>query len=72
MISSDDFRFTAHKLLLELDASTTRLMMLVVSGEVSGDEWVEALSHQKLAFDKWSALSIPIHTDPIPALDSRP
>jgi hypothetical protein len=43
MISVDDFRFKSHKVLLELDAATNQLMMLVVANDISGARWTEAL-----------------------------
>jgi hypothetical protein len=67
----DDFRFIAHKHLLDLDAATTHLMMLVVSSEVSGSHWEDAVSRHKLAIDAWSALFVGIPLDPMSALDGR-
>ncbi len=67
----DDFRFNAHKHLLDLDATTTHLMMLVVASEVSGARWDEAVSRHKLAIDAWSALFVGVPLDPMPPLDGR-
>jgi len=72
MTSTDDFRFTAHHRLLDLDAATNHLMMLVVSGEVSGDRWNAAVNSHKHAYEAWGTILIGIQTDPMPALDGRP
>ncbi|OKK40575.1 hypothetical protein BS643_22800 [Pseudomonas protegens] len=56
MSTSDDFRFSSHHLLIELDAATNHLMMLVVAKEVSGTRWDEAALRQKLAYEAWTAL----------------
>ncbi|WP_193559245.1 hypothetical protein [Pseudomonas koreensis] len=71
MIPSDDFRFRAHVLLVELDATTTQLMMLVVVGEISGTQWDEALSRQSAAYKEWISAVAGISIDPMPALDGR-
>jgi hypothetical protein len=54
MSTHEDFRFSSHHLLIELDAATNRLMMLVVGKEVSGLRWDEAVTRQKRAFDAWT------------------
>lgn len=51
----DDFRFESHKLLVQLDAATTKMMMLVASKNVSGPKWQEATSDHKAAFDAWNS-----------------
>ncbi|MBB6157840.1 hypothetical protein HDC30_005092 [Pseudomonas sp. JAI115] len=56
MSNIDDFRFSSHHLLIELDAATNRLMMLVVAKEVAGPRWAEAIERQKQAYDAWAAL----------------
>lgn len=71
MIPSDDFRFGSHVLLVELDAATTQLMMLVVAGEISGTQWDEALSRQSAAYKEWISAVAGISSDPMPALDGR-
>lgn len=68
----DDFRFNAHHLLLDLDATTNRLMMLVVSREMTGYRWDDAVSRQKQAYDAWASALTGIQTDPMPAFDGRP
>jgi len=72
MISPDDFRFRAHVLLVELDAATTQLMMLVVAGETSGLLWDEAFARQSAAYSAWMAGARGIQVDPMPVLDGRP
>jgi hypothetical protein len=72
MFSIDDFRFKVHHLLLDLDATTNHLMMLVVSREVAGSRWDEAVARQKLAYDAWTSILSGVQTDPMPALDGRP
>ena len=72
MKANEDFRFNAHKRLLDLDATTNHLMMLVVAGEVSGIRWDEAVSCQNLAIEEWTVLLSGVRTDPMPALDGRP
>lgn len=72
MHTSDDFRFKAHQHLLDLDATTNHLMMLVVASEVSGPRWSEALLRQKMAYEAWSAILIGIQIDPMPIFDGRP
>ena len=49
----DDFRFESHKLLVELDATTTKMMLLVSSKKVTCPEWDEAVKDQKAAFHDW-------------------
>jgi hypothetical protein len=72
MPSSDDFRFNAHHLLVDLDAATNNLMMLVVSHEVTGSRWDEAVSRHKQAYAAWASILTGIQTDPLPVLDGRP
>jgi hypothetical protein len=67
-----DFRFHSHVLLVELDAATTQLMMLVVAGELSGNRWDGAFSRQSVAYSAWVAAVNGVPTDPMPALDGRP
>lgn len=49
----DDFRVKSQKLLIELDATTTRMMVLVASKTVTGQDWEDAVKDQKAAFDDW-------------------
>ncbi|WP_395607310.1 hypothetical protein [Pseudomonas sp. B22129] len=56
MADLDDFRFRSHELLVELDAATTKMMMMmVVSKTVSGVEWDEAVKKHHDAFEGWSS-----------------
>ncbi|MGA5721128.1 hypothetical protein ACPCWF_21210 [Pseudomonas atacamensis] len=71
MPANDDFRFNAHHLLLDLDATTNHLMMLVVSSEVSGVRWDEAVSRQQRAYAAWVSILSGIQIDPMPVLDGR-
>lgn len=71
MQANDDFRFNVHKRLLDLDATTNHLMMLVVANELSGYRWNEAVSCQKLAIEAWTLLLSAVQTDSMPALDGR-
>lgn len=72
MYNIDDFRFKSHHLLLELDAATIHLMMLVVAKEVSGQLWDAATRRQKLAHDAWATLLYQHAEDPMHYLDGRP
>lgn len=72
MPSIDDFRFKAHHLLLDLDATTNHLMMLVVSREVSGPTWEDGVARHRQAYEAWASILTGVQTDPMPALDGRP
>lgn len=72
MPSTDDFRFNAHHLLIDLDATTNHLMMLVVSREVTGCGWDEALIRHKQAYEAWASILPGAQTDPMYVLDARP
>ncbi|MBC3207918.1 hypothetical protein HU755_14040 [Pseudomonas sp. SWRI111] len=71
MSANDDFRFNAHHLLVDLDATTNHFMMLVVSNEVSGVRWDEAVSRQQRAYAAWVSMLSGIQIDPMPVLDGR-
>lgn len=60
----DDFRTNSQKLLIELDAATTKMMVLVASKTVTGPEWEEAVNDQKAAFDDWISLLNSPHPSP--------
>jgi hypothetical protein len=69
MASIDDFRLKSHELLLELDAATMGMMMLVSSSCVSGPEWEIATKRQHDAYQCWDAfMNAPIiaHTNNLP------
>lgn len=53
MSSTDDFRFSAHRHLLDLEACTYQLMMLVASGDITGITWEDAMERQRRSFDSW-------------------
>ena len=71
MISKENFRFQSHVLLVELDAATNRLMMLVVAGELSGSRWDEAFARQSSAYSAWVSAAAGVQIDPMPVLDGR-
>lgn len=72
MVPIEDFRFRAHVLLVELDAATTKLMTLVIAGELSGYRWEEAFARHSAAYSAWMSAASGIAIDPMPALDGRP
>lgn len=72
MIVNDNFRFQSHVLLVELDAATTQLMMLVVAGELSGSLWDKAFARQSSAYSAWLSAAAGVQIDPMPVLDGRP
>ncbi|WP_104698505.1 hypothetical protein [Pseudomonas syringae group genomosp. 3] len=55
MRDSDEFRFRCHELLLQVDATTAKMMMLVVAKEVCGAQWDDAAKLQISAFEAWSS-----------------
>lgn len=55
MCGIDDFRLRSHQLLIELDASTTKMMMLVSSREVRGVNWEAATLRHRQAFEAWES-----------------
>lgn len=73
MSNADDYRFRSHELLLELDAATTSLMMLVSARQLEGAPWIGATKRQRLAYEAWAAfLYAPkIDPTPMPILDGR-
>jgi hypothetical protein len=50
MQTADDFRFTAHTLLLALDESTLNMMKMVSSSSMGGVAWKSAVLHQQDSF----------------------
>lgn len=54
MRSIEEFRYKSHELLIELDAATTRMMMLVSMKEVTGPVWDEASKSHQDAYNSWS------------------
>lgn len=53
MSRTEDFRFKSHELLIELDAATTKIMLLVSANEISGLLWDEAVERHKVAVAAW-------------------
>lgn len=44
MTATDDFRFHAHELMVDLDAATTEMMKLISAHQLSGPEWERSLN----------------------------
>lgn len=62
MATLEDFRCRSHELLIELDAATMGMMLLVSSHCVSGPAWEEANKRQHDAYEAWNAfLNEPDH-----------
>ena len=55
MTSVEDFRIQSHALLIELDAATMGMMLLVSSKCVSGPAWDEATQRPHAAYEHWNA-----------------
>lgn len=55
MSGGDDFRFRSHELLVELDAATTKIMMMVALKQVSGPDWEDTIKKHHDAFDAWNS-----------------
>jgi hypothetical protein len=65
MASIDDFRIESHKLLMELDAATMGMMMLVSARCVSGPDWNAASKRQHDAYESWDAfINFPLGAAP--------
>jgi len=65
MASIDDFRIESHKLLMELDAATMGMMMLVSAKCVSGPDWDAASRRQHDAYVSWDAfINVPTKAAP--------
>lgn len=71
MIDDEERRFQSHKFLLELDAATTTLMMLVAARQSGSAEWLLAVHRQKLAYEAWVEFLCPPGPEPMPLLDRR-
>ncbi|WP_338487145.1 hypothetical protein VRB78_13845 [Pseudomonas trivialis] len=71
MSGIDDFRFKSHQLLIELDAATSKIMMMVSGKEVSGLDWDAATLRHHDAFEAWNSFlnSPDAHLDgPVPSV----
>jgi hypothetical protein len=64
----DDFRILSYQTLLELDASTTNIMMLISARQITGYWWNEALKRQRLAYERWSAVACTQVSGPLPVI----
>ncbi|MEB0048505.1 MULTISPECIES: hypothetical protein [unclassified Pseudomonas] len=53
MTTTDDFRFHAHELIVDLDAATTHMMKLISAHEMSGAEWDQVVQWQHDAHARW-------------------
>ncbi|KTB95075.1 hypothetical protein AO073_14545 [Pseudomonas syringae ICMP 11293] len=53
MSLEEDFRFKSHELLVELDASIAKLMMMVSAKEAVGVSWADATLRHHEAFIAW-------------------
>jgi hypothetical protein len=71
MSQTDDYRFQSHKFLLEIDAATTGLMLLVSARQTEGAPWTDATHRLKLAYETWAAFLDSPTIDPMPILDGR-
>ncbi|MHC8305542.1 hypothetical protein [Pseudomonas sp. PB3P13] len=54
MISIEDFRINSHEWLIEMDAATMGMMVLVSSRGVSGPAWEEATLRHHNACEDWN------------------
>lgn len=68
MSGLDDFRFKSHQLLIELDAATSKMMMMVSAKEVFGAEWDDATLRHHHAFEAWNSF---LNTSDTPPNDQR-
>ncbi|WP_296255551.1 MULTISPECIES: hypothetical protein [unclassified Pseudomonas] len=50
MQNAEDFRFTAHQLLLALDASTINMMKMVMASSMGNAAWKKAVTMQEASF----------------------
>jgi hypothetical protein len=53
MSNTDDFRFRAHELIVDLDAATTEMMKLISAHQLSGPEWERVTQWQHEAYERW-------------------
>ena len=51
MTATDDFRFHAHELMVDLDAATTEMMKLISAHQLSGPEWERVTQWQHEAYE---------------------
>jgi len=55
MATLEDFRIRSHELLIELDAATIGMMMLVSSRCLSGTAWEDANRRHQAAYEVWNS-----------------
>jgi hypothetical protein len=55
MSNTDDFRFHAHELIVDLHAATTEMMKLISAHQLSGPEWERVTQWQHEAYERWMA-----------------
>lgn len=55
MTTTDDFRFHAHELIVDLDAATSEMMTLISAHQLSGPEWDRVTQWQHEAYERWMA-----------------
>ena len=54
MTTTDDFRFQAHQLIVDLDAATTEMMKLISAHQLSGPEWERVSQWQHESYERWT------------------
>lgn len=73
MTTTDDFRFHAHELIVDLDAATTEMMMLISARQLSGPEWERVTQRQHDAYERWMKyLNERTYPDPPETPDNTP
>ncbi|MGE8185901.1 hypothetical protein [Pseudomonas sp. NPDC086278] len=73
MTTTDDFRFHAHQLVVDLDAATTEMMMLISAHQMSGPEWERVTQWQHEAYERWMTyLNERSYPDKDPGTDPDP
>jgi hypothetical protein len=69
MTSFEDFRKSSCELLIELDAATVKMMMLVSARNVSGPEWALAVERHRDAYTQWNTfLNSPVVKAKVPTV----
>ncbi|MFW9078768.1 hypothetical protein ACOI9X_05720 [Pseudomonas sp. P2757] len=53
MTTTDDFRFHAHELVIDMDAATTEMMKLISAHQLNGPEWERVTQWQHDAHERW-------------------
>lgn len=68
MTTTDEFRFHAHELNVDLDAATTEMMKLICAHQLSGPEWERVSQWQHEAYERWTDY---LNTRSYPAADTK-